>query len=932
MAVMAVASCVEATVLPRTVVVSQCEFYPLREQPRGYLGRYVDQPLFLNPDLPVDADRTGISAHPNWGDFHSQADWEGAQRLGAEYGLDGFSFFPANHRLRFWRAIEESTVHGFLSIPVVTFNLRRLDEDIDAIGMAIKSKGGYRYGGKTLILSYWTDRANTPSQLRDKLDIARRRYGDCFLYVTDITSICNVDEFLQKGEFSTQTIERNKGVLREYLRVSDGIYVGDTFSFIKFDRGDRLFDPRLYATVVDEMKSVLSEPEFKGRKLLALSALMAHENATVQFWTPRGDGMRTLLESMRVAMEAKPDILVLAEWDEFNENTSFCPTLYNGLTTKRVVRHMVAKLHGEEQTPLAGDDLAVPNLMISYRKTVSPGERFFVDVLNVPDGARSGKLSCAVDLLDDKGEILRSYAWKELDEESLASVRFEAASEELSVQTRTVGVRLRWRKGDLSGRIDDGLHHVDMLPGSGWNLREVRQALRDIAPMRLADISYRNGIIKANLACDEPIRYAMVSGNGWIQYVSGDATSAANRFREDESNAVFKIDGYSRKRIDGDFAYRVEGVEDAEWFDWHGVVTGRTFRTDWVYSIGEPVYLRFPKRQLGSALLKLDFGNVCQEIMPLAKAYEIGAYAVGSSGAMFSAVRFARQSRYPSALNAKECSFAVRMDPDSRSMAYNVQIVTMSGKTWRSHAYVDEAKDGVACMKVYSVQKDAVAEIQLPAARVPVAAYDFSGCAGLYVPTMDRYRRLSTTLGGPCSIVSLWNRCSTSKNDVPEGTKFGNAVNSVPRRVTHSDAGHELEFDGVDDFVTFPWELIPRSAGFMLAFDMLPDAVDGKIAILSSKNLFSLWMEKGELVVRYSTNQPVHTGLSVRMREWNHVRIVFDCERMCFVVNGKSAHVDAHAPAAMSSSVVFALPNRSGFAPFRGRMRNFTVDHALSRK
>ena len=38
-------------VLPRTLVISQCQFYPLREQERGYLGRYVDQPLFIGDRL-----------------------------------------------------------------------------------------------------------------------------------------------------------------------------------------------------------------------------------------------------------------------------------------------------------------------------------------------------------------------------------------------------------------------------------------------------------------------------------------------------------------------------------------------------------------------------------------------------------------------------------------------------------------------------------------------------------------------------------------------------------------------------------------------------------------------------------------------------------------------------------------------------------------
>ena len=38
-AAIAAAFCVDARVLPETLILPQCEFYPLREQDRGYLHR-----------------------------------------------------------------------------------------------------------------------------------------------------------------------------------------------------------------------------------------------------------------------------------------------------------------------------------------------------------------------------------------------------------------------------------------------------------------------------------------------------------------------------------------------------------------------------------------------------------------------------------------------------------------------------------------------------------------------------------------------------------------------------------------------------------------------------------------------------------------------------------------------------------------------------
>ena len=48
-------------VLPRTVVATQiAHAAPWREPARGYLGRYPNQPLFVDPDLPDAPDRTDI--------------------------------------------------------------------------------------------------------------------------------------------------------------------------------------------------------------------------------------------------------------------------------------------------------------------------------------------------------------------------------------------------------------------------------------------------------------------------------------------------------------------------------------------------------------------------------------------------------------------------------------------------------------------------------------------------------------------------------------------------------------------------------------------------------------------------------------------------------------------------------------------------------
>ena len=57
---------------------------------------------------------------------------------------------------------------------------------------------------------------------------------------------------------------------------------------------------------------------------------------------------------------------------------------------------------------------------------------------------------------------------------------------------------------------------------------------------------------------------------------------------------------------------------------------------------------------------------------------------------------------------------------------YFLQVVTMSGKTWRSRPFVREKADGTfALFRVPSVA-DGVQDVVLPSVRVPCLEYDFS--------------------------------------------------------------------------------------------------------------------------------------------------------------------------------------------------------------
>ena len=91
----------------------------------------------------------------------------------------------------------------------------------------------------------------------------------------------------------------------------------------------------------------------------------------------------------------------------------------------RIVRHFADRLAGRELTPAPGDDVSVPNLILSYRKALVAGEPIEVEVRNLPDGTFKGeKLKVSFEWQDMNGRTLRSYAAKTLDPEVQSAVRF----------------------------------------------------------------------------------------------------------------------------------------------------------------------------------------------------------------------------------------------------------------------------------------------------------------------------------------------------------------------------------------------------------------------------------------------------------------------------------------------------------------------------
>ena len=909
------------------VAICQTQNYPLRENERGYLGRYVDQPLFVDASLSPACDA---------GSHIPFASLELSRRMAKDYGFDGFcSFLPATWKNEGWFATSaKSGVKDFISVGVLQrYDPGKPDEE-RAFAFAATNALSRLPDGRNLVLgywaqgsAYWTKSGTPPERMRKWMSHYRAAYGTNFVFVTDLPDAGRYrlrNEFATTGDLSPESRDSLRKLFRDTLSVVDGVSVGETHMLQRIDRTtlSRVHMPEYLRVVFGIMREVLDEPGMKG-KLMGMVVVNGHENAYTRGYGISHDGTRTLRGILDVARVVRPDVFKFAEWDEYNENTCFCPTLYNGTVTKRIVRSFFQEYRGERLAPVDGDDVTIPNLAISYRKSLSPGEPLAVEVLNVADGTGRGCIRVSVRVTDEKGDTLHSFHPQLVSAEQTGEARFVMPTDS-ALSARALRVELTWV--DASGRrgcVFDGLHAVDFAPRMSWNHKWVKQAIRDIAPMGKSEVAFEDGELKAELECAEPIRHAMVVGGGEILYIH-NAEDKVSRFAEDESNAVFQVTYTSQLPSFPASARKywlaLNGVPEAQWLLGTKITRGEKHRVSWLSLSTEPEYLRVPKARLKDAVLEADFMAGDTEIirgrLPLAAAWEHGAFAIGAKGAtQIALARLNRQAVYPRNLNRTVCSFKVRPPADRATMVYMVQVVTMGGKVWRSRPFVAEK-----------------------GSRSPVLEYDFSPKAGDVVCPKNGERWFMGALGGFFSTATCRNRGPQTSGALEEGgdcAKCRPGDDWRPRQVK-GDGGWELVFDGRDDLVGFPWETVPQFGPWEVSFEFKPDDVNRKACLFASAgiagyaNLQGIFLDHGRINVGFRSMRNLADLDSVASAEnsvaaglWHRVTVRHTGSAIELELDGVKTSAKSLLPGwSTSTSLLGGMP-RCGY--FKGSIRNLRI-------
>ncbi|MCK5805364.1 MAG: hypothetical protein KAI66_21215, partial [Lentisphaeria bacterium] len=740
----------------------------------------------------------------------------------------------------------------------------------------------------------------------------RAEVGDVFLFLPSISKAGGagwgtwVERFDSKDGITASDRETLKEHLRAYARACDGIYLASAAAI----KRDRKVHARFYREFLAPLfREVIDEPEMKSQgKLLGLSACVAHINSTRLGFTLSDDGTRTLRHSFEAAMSVKPDVLVIPEWDEQNENTSLRPTVDNGFSSKRIIRYYMRQIRGRKQRPLPGDDTALPNLILSYRKCVTLGEELRFEMLNVPDSEVGGTFRARLILRDADGEEVRKFPWRTFRADRLMEVTETLPSERVATRSVLIPELVVRGVDGVERLVANGWRTMRVSATANWDYKWVKQGLRDIAAVQggcalsVASDDPSALEVVGTVSCADPIASVELVENGAVVYaVSADPLA----LRERRGTVMLAVNYRAHRRL------KVKGTIEVLdglciWpqsyqtphYGWR--LDGEKIKL--IRNAGAPartVYLAIPKKDVGTARLRCEI-NGFERIIPVADllAQRIVTWN-DDAGLTITASHFTKQNVHPLHLKEKEVKFSTQLVPDLATSVFHLRVITTSGRIWRGKPMLLSAGAAAKTVElpVWSETRDRPVSVRVQARRVPDIVYPMTGRHGGALVTAAG-RPFWGILGG--YIDSVTGRGGAVGSDgspfIRASTYPAKATRTAPKWCAE-DGRSCLRFDGMGNYIALPQGVLPRRGAFHLSFDIKPRIAKEQILFVHRRHYI------GSLTVRLKANGQLRGSFTtdalktytfggdfkVPAGEWSRVEVIYNLAEIRLRVNGRES-------------------------------------------
>lgn len=969
-----------------------------RSQPyrsgRLYYCRYVwvDRPLFASRMLwePGKSDYKDIS-------------FRKTLELFDRYGLDGYSsfVFPYARTMRgIYKAatdlkLNPEKFHILLGITPGGVYSQIDDRSLD---LFINSPYSLRFNEKNIAVSYVTDR-HTPEKVAESLKkLEKRSKGKEIMLVSQI-HYGNIrkgwrvsrlsdpyDLYLKHGSVPATLLLHHLDYLSKYLRVSGGLDMGAIYN-----NADLTLNYEYYNKVAIPLyAAAIAQDEFNGKKLLCNRVEVGYTSYHGAQTLSR-DGTKTLRGFLDIGIENNLDIMMGTEWDELNEDTNFEPTVAKPMATQRIVKYYMSKLRKEEPVPNPGDDLSLPNMIISQRRQSAYGWAVDVELLNVPDTNSGKPYSVILELLNQNDDVVFKSNEVDFNTAKLKDHTVKLPSENFA-SCRLLQPRLTINYNGKKRIVSEGLPFTIMRATTSGDHTYFNTPLRNILFSESSEIKFEDtGKILApnvkQLELNASLKFA--DELSAIEVVQDSREIYAydpqdEYLRNDPERVLYKFSyAYinNPNRIFVTVKTSISNAPSAKTFTTPSDPLNKAFenptiKVSAVEAFSEKTTTPIPVNHwVGGELISIEKKDIDKAVLTITgirtsgqnkdekfewqiPIRDIGKYGVKSKifedGLMLALQTQYRPTIVPLPLNSSSAKFKTMLVADEPNGVMAVRAVSKNGKVYWSKGFTvnNNESDIKIPIQVYSEDRGAVT-LSVSKNRVPAIKYEFTPQYG-NILTTTAGREFYGHAGGFLSTAIAFKGLVHSRASIPQSYyeyQKTNGINkSAPIWVKQADGKWALYFDGKHgNFLALPNTAVPHRAGFTMAFELKPEVVKSEQIIFAQYGIyltgFRLSVVDGKFNIEFNRWTPFRKGTRITTVEfasqvplfankWQTVIFKYDEKQVTISANGKTESFPCEGISRWLTISSFggsgAFSKKGERLYYQGLLRSLEIKHTAS--
>ena len=804
------------------------------------------------------------------------------------------------------------------------------------IPAAVASPSTFKYQGKTLISSYQAC-VQPPEFWEQYLKECRDKTGDKILFLVELRTIFfnALRRYHKNGGLSTRELNEIRTYLNSYLMVCDGIhFAGQNHLVIP---GTRKFHHRFYNDIMIPLfNDVMNQAQNKG-KLLGLGVSKGYVNHLADS-VQSEDGTRNLRSVIESVMKVNPDYIVLVEWNEIKERTNLEPTIADGRSSMRILRYYFNQLKGKANTPLPGDDPAVPNMILSYRPQLAPGEAMEFEILNVPDKAEAANTVYRVklELLNLQDKVVKSFPVKTMSAETIMENRCLTYADSQLAKEYILLPRLT--VSSESGRkiFASGFPYINISANELRDAKYYKIPLRDLPRPEncefTATLQADGALTSIAIKSPEKIAYVEILRNRRPVF----SAARAPEYKLTPNESLIKISWNAWKEAAKDFpsmAIKLTGgkIRTANY-------SNRGWGRDFSFKLKngrevdvKPLNLTHGARR--GLYLIVDNSTTNLEIrsgkfkaaIPFAALRGNGFHRLSpGNGFNLMVENFKRIPDLPPLLDVYSCSLSRKIPDVNPRDILSLRYITVTGRIYRSAPVIFADCTQTVNVDAWSDRNKRPGKVSVAAPAAMPLEYKFEPSSGAMLKAPGFDSRFNAELGGSTN----YGDSFFLRNNFPSKSTV-----LKPEWRQQKDGSATLIFDGKGNNLVIPLYAAPARA-FTLEFTLKGTARTSQLLLRSySKTAGALMvvLDEEKLKFRFSTSDGKIINFTtpplIKTNVWNEVSIAFDLKQFKIKVNdGKTySYPCTGKPIKMTQLVFGGVGNGKYYGYFKGELKSFKI-------